>query len=334
MDDTEVRAAHDEQTGDQLADWEVPPGVVVGWNGSQVSREAVRWAALEAVARGCSLTVVHAAGSYVDWFDPAMVPDASALAVEVAMEGARFARQVVDASVPVVTHTSAGPAGAGCPPRSILIHPRADLRSARQVLVEASRRAQLVVVGDRGRGELAAALLGSVAMSVVAHARCPVVVVRDDGYRRAGPRHAVVVGVDGSPPATAAVGFAAEAADRANAPVHVRASWSTPVTPTYGPLMPPSPVREAEVARAAAQRRADHAREGIRLTHPGLEVVVEVVEEHAATGLARASDGAGLVVVGSRGRGAARGLLLGSTSLELLHRTSCPLAVVHAPAKH
>lgn len=329
MDDGQHDGQHDgqDEEPEHLADWEVPPGVVVGWNGSVTSREAVRWAALEAVARGCSLTVVHAAGSYADWVDPVVTPDVASFADELAAEGARLAREVVHASAPVV----GGPLGSS----RVLVHHRADMRVARRVLVEASARAHLVVVGDRGRGELAAALLGSVAMSVASHARCTVVVVRDDGYRRAGPGRPVVVGVDGSPASRAAVEFAADAAARADAALHVRASWAVPVTATYGPApgLALAPVREAEVARGAARRRAAEAAAAAREAHPGLQVGVHVADEHPATGLAEASREAGLLVVGSRGRGAARGLLLGSTSLELVHRAQCPVAVVHAPVR-
>lgn len=331
----------DERDGrGQLADWQVPAEVVVGWNGSVTSREAVRWAALEAVARGCSLTVVHAAGAYADWVDPVVTPDVAYFAVEVAAEGARVAREVVHACTPALAGAGAGggPAGAAegssaGPPvqRRVVVHHRADLRTARRVLVEASGRAQLVVVGDCGRGELAAAVFGSVAMSVASHARCPVVVVREDGYHRAGPGRAVVVGVDGSAPARAAVELAADAAVRAEASLHVRTSWALPLTPTFGP--PVVAAREAEVTRAAACRRAAEAVSAARAGHPELAVEVEVVDDHPAAGLTAASERAGLVVVGSRGRGAARGLLLGSTSLELLHRAHCPVAVVHAPVR-
>jgi nucleotide-binding universal stress UspA family protein len=51
--------------------------------------------------------------------------------------------------------------------------------SAGPVLASWSRRAQLMVVGDRGRGSFAALLLGSVSQHLIFHSACPVVVVRD-----------------------------------------------------------------------------------------------------------------------------------------------------------
>jgi nucleotide-binding universal stress UspA family protein len=50
-----------------------------------------------------------------------------------------------------------------------------------QVLVEAARGADLLIVGSRGHGEFAAALMGSVSQHCVHHAPCPVLVIRGNG---------------------------------------------------------------------------------------------------------------------------------------------------------
>ena len=71
--------------------------------------------------------------------------------------------------------------------------------------------------------------------------------------------------------------------------------------------------------------------ERLRSEHPRLRVDASVREGPAAGVLAEASRAAGAVVVGSRGRGGFRGLLLGSTSHDLLHSASCPV-VVHRPS--
>jgi nucleotide-binding universal stress UspA family protein len=62
--------------------------------------------------------------------------------------------------------------------------------------------------------------------------------------------------------------------------------------------------------------------------HPGVHVVEEIVQGHPAEALREAATGADLLVVGSRGRGTFAGLVLGSVSQALLHRSPCPLAVV------
>src|SRR6185295_5965727 len=78
-----------------------------------------------------------------------------------------------------------------------------------EVLSSEARRAQLLVLGDRGLGEVAGLVLGSVAVSLAARGACPVVVVRGE---RAGADGPVVVGVDGSPVSEAALAFAFDAA--------------------------------------------------------------------------------------------------------------------------
>jgi nucleotide-binding universal stress UspA family protein len=62
--------------------------------------------------------------------------------------------------------------------------------------------------------------------------------------------------------------------------------------------------------------------------HPDVEVRQRVVRHGAARALLHEATGAQLVVVGSRGRGGFRGLLLGSTSQALIHHSPCPVAVV------
>ena len=70
------------------------------------------------------------------------------------------------------------------------------------------------------------------------------------------------------------------------------------------------------------------ASDSARAKYPEVHVVREVVRDSAAKALLRHSEHAQLVVVGSRGRGGFRGLVLGSTSQHLLHHATCPVAVV------
>lgn len=137
------------------------PRVVAGVDGSQSSLAALRWAASQADRTGATLHAVAAwawPGSYgwamplPDDFDPAA--DAGKVLKEAA-DGLRADHP----GLAVVTEVVEG-------------HPAA-------VLVEASRGADLLVVGGRGHSQLAGMLLGSVSAHCVAHAHCPVVVYRN-----------------------------------------------------------------------------------------------------------------------------------------------------------
>ncbi|MFJ6381181.1 universal stress protein [Kitasatospora sp. NPDC092039] len=138
--------------------------IVVGVDGSESSGRALRWAVRQAELTGSALVAViaweyptyHGARG---WFPPAGT-DEAALESRARQEVARAVERAVGEDPPVEVRTEARygtPAGA---------------------LVEASRGAELLVVGSRGLGGFAGMLLGSVAQHCTRHATVPVVVVR------------------------------------------------------------------------------------------------------------------------------------------------------------
>lgn len=288
-------------------------GLVVGYDGSEHSVAAVDWAAAEASRRSTMLTVLFAADSPGLPAGPALpIPALLEWAREVAQEGAaRAVKTAAEVDVRIVARS-------GSPARA---------------MVEASLTAELVVVGSRGHGGLAGALLGSVAFSVTAHSHCPTVVVRGDGMTVAGPGHPVVVGIDGSPASQAALHFAAEAAARVAAPLTVLTAWHSGLSDRWGddyrsainPVGPPE-----QAARQAAEQIAHTAVTAAQNSHPRIEVESRVVSGRPAHLLAEASPGAGLLVVGARGRGGFTSLLLGSVSHTVIHSAACPVAVIHS----
>ena len=198
-----------------------------------------------------------------------------------------------------------------------------------KVLCELSAGAGMVVLGERGRGGFAGLLLGSVATAVTAHASSPVVVVRGDisADPRTGP---VVVGVDDSSDGPAAVSAAfAEAAAHGVDLVAVRA-WAPPAS--WHSLGRPRHDDAIEEMESAERRILSDVVESGRGTHPGVTVTLHLPETSASDALVSASRDAQLVVVGSRGRGGFRGLLLGSVSQQLLHHAHCPVLVVRQAA--
>lgn len=281
--------------------------VVVGYDGSPDAVDALTWAAGEARQRGARLTVLSAAEVYTAW---QVVPP---IVDELEDAQRRLAQEGVDR---VATGDGEPAVDAGV----VLSDPAT-------ALVAASAHADLVVIGNRGRGRVTGGLLGSVAFSVTTRATCPVVVVRGDPARRPGPDRAVVVGVQGPHGADAALTFAAQAADRADAPLVVLAAWTAPQLGGEG-WSGDAYAQMVEWARRSAEIDADVALGVVRASHPHLTASVRVLEAPAGSALADASDAAGLVVVGARGRGAAASLFLGSVSHATVHAARCPVAVV------
>lgn len=275
-------------------------GILVGYDGSPCSDEALCWAAREARARDVPLTVCQAwAPAYPPPPDAAGVFDlARRSGEEILAQGLRQARALAGPSVDV---------------RPVL----AD-RSAAAALCERSGSATMVVVGCRGRGGLAGLLLGSVGSQVAAHAAGRVVIVRGHWRPAAdyipGP---IVVGADGSAASQAAIVFAVEEAALREAPVlAVCAPADAP-----GSLGGARRMQE-EVEQAIAQ---------IEKEHP--EVTVRRQVGHGAPRaalLAAASEvKAQMLMVGARGRGGVKGMMLGSVSQAALHHAPCPVGVVH-----
>jgi nucleotide-binding universal stress UspA family protein len=289
--------------------------VVVGVDGSPQAAQALAWAATEASQRGAPLVVLQAyspdypAVRAVGLGGPPPPQPMEALH-EVAQEGCAAA---------------AGKARAAHPDLAVTERCVAD--DPGKALVDASSNADLVVMGARGLGKLQGLLLGSVSAHVTSRAHCPVVVIREaPSPRTDDPR--VVVGVDGSEDSVAAVRFAFEAAARRGAGLTVVHAWDVDVDSTSAALTWVVDWQEAdEQERAAvAETLAGYAAE-----FPTVDVRRHIVRGHPVAELVRESEGAELVVVGTRGRGAVKSLVLGSVSHSVLHDAHCPVAVVTSP---
>jgi nucleotide-binding universal stress UspA family protein len=190
------------------------------------------------------------------------------------------------------------------------------------VLVEASRDAELVVIGDRGLGALARALVETVAGGLTVRAACPVLVTRGLG----DPAGAIAVGVDGSPYSEAAVGFAfAEADLRAHRLTLVHA-WSLPGPRKPGAVLPID--LDATSVRAGAERMMAEVSAGWREKYPGVRARNLLVHGHPREALTEVGQAESLIVVGTRGRTVPEVPQLGSVSRHLLYHAPCPIVVV------
>ncbi|MEO3756909.1 universal stress protein [Mycobacterium sp. B14F4] len=285
--------------------------IVVGADGSHFADAAVRWAARDAAMRATELLIVHAVspvmGTWLATPVPADVLDSQhRLGADILRDAAQMARQAAGENLPVTTRElSCAPAPA---------------------LVQLSKDAQMVVVGNRGRGKVARSLLGSVSWGLVHHAHCPVAVIRPpestEGPSTA-PTAPVLVGVDFSADSDLATELAFEEASRRGVPlVALHAWWSPGAFEFAGPEW--ETIR-LEVEQSFAERFAPWQER-----YPGVEVRRVVVRDAPAHEIALRSDDAQLVVIGSRGHGAIASTLLGSVSAAVVQAVAAPVIVARS----
>lgn len=189
-------------------------------------------------------------------------------------------------------------------------------------LILATDPSCVIVLGSRGHGRLAGALVGSVSQHVTQHAPCPVVVVREQSNPE---ENRVVVGVDGSSGCEPALEFAFDYADSYGVPltaIHVLQTLSPgpPYASRYVSDRFATEISHAEPIITEALAR--HVEE-----HPHVAMSREIVAGSVGRVLADASEQAALLVVGSRGRGAFTSLLLGSVGHAVLHNARCPVVI-------
>lgn len=286
--------------------------IVVGVDGSPDSGVALTWAATEAHRRGVVLYAVYGL-----WMPMAAVPFGGTAVIPPSDEFRAYATQVLDKARQRVKDEWP----------DVEMDTFLVLRPPAEALLDIGRDAALIVVGTRGLSGLGALVLGSVSGRVAARSTCPTVVVPPQSGPGGGT---IVVGVDGSAASDAALRFALAEADRLSAPVVAINAFRTTSIPV--PIMDPDGVEKATalerqhaegvVAEAVARARAT--------TSSRANVTIRAVAGYPSDVILDAGRDATLIVVGSRGRGEVRSMLLGSTSHGVLHHATRPVAVVHA----
>lgn len=144
----------------------------------------------------------------------------------------------------------------------------------------------------------------------------------------------IVVGIDLSEPSELALQWAAEEAARRPCPLVVVHTYSIPAYPAVRAGVPGGTVVTDldDSFRESAIRATTEAAQRIRSAHPGLDVSMQTGAGSPGEALVGASGDAALVVVGARGLGAFRGLLMGSVSTHVCAHSHCPVVVVHETA--
>lgn len=146
------------QTQIDMTDTIDTPRIVVGVDGSEPAARALQWAISEARVRSATVQAVHA------WSYP-LAMGVGANASELLMRGAESAAEAV------LDHAVASR------PDDVVVEPVLTLGLAAETLLDASKGADLLVVGSRGHGGFFGLLLGSVSQQCAHHAACPVVIV-------------------------------------------------------------------------------------------------------------------------------------------------------------
>ena len=283
--------------------------ILVAYSGTE-SHNALHWAAEHAQRSGQSLTILTVIQLPRTLYDEAMgVPS----------EFVDAAKALLDEAVGYARNLGVSE-----------IETQVGYRDITGAIVELSREADLVVVGNRGKGETASTLLGSVAYAVTSHAACPVVVIRDHEGSTWSDTGRVVVGIDGSRSGVHAGFFAAEYAQQAGVDLEVVGVWdiggighlSSEFAARVG-------VQELHSKEEAKMRGwVDKAVEVLPDRYPGVHVTGRVERGSPVVVLRDAAKDASLLVVGTRGRGGFAGLLLGSVSHRIIHDAGCPVAVI------
>ncbi|WP_329126988.1 universal stress protein [Streptomyces sp. NBC_01465] len=278
--------------------------MVVGTDGSDASLRAVDWAVDAAARHHLKVRLVY--GSLWERYEGPLLQYNAGRSFE-----QRLAEEIVAAAVEHAHRRNS----------NVEVTGEVQGQDAVGALVRASNSAWAVVTGSRGRGALAATLLGSVSLMLAARAHCPVVVVRTSPARGPGANRRIVLGV-GEEAGTRAAAFAfREAAVRGCSLEAVR-SWRCPAYEAADvPVLVETPAHAheqlaAELIEQTVQRASKD--------EPSVVVERSTVEGAAHKVLLDRAAAADLVVVGVTRRSHRPGRVAHA----LLHHADCPVAVV------
>ena len=287
--------------------------IVIGIDGSDESKVALGWGADEAMTRGVAAIAVNAwRFPTAGYFGGLTLPDPH--------ESEGYAKRMVDDFVSAERVRRPGLVISG---QTCEGHPVRNL-------IDLSADASLVVVGARGSGGFIHAVLGSVSSALLLHSHCPVAIVRssDDSSSRASTG-TIVVGVDDSDHAGEALDWAIGEARARGARLRIVGVWTYPLV--YGGpegAIPPMGFQDMSgemetMLKALVAERSEAVGD--------LDVTTVVHEGACAPILLDEAERADLLVVGSRGRGGFKGLLLGSVSRHCAYHSPCPVIIVRKP---
>ncbi|OSC24441.1 universal stress protein [Mycobacterium vulneris] len=285
-----------------------PLGIVVGVDESPGAQVAVQWAACDAELRRIPLTLVHAISPEIATWPQMRLP--AGLARWQQDRG----RRLIDEAFEIAEKASrrGGPAE---------VHTEVLPSAAVPTLVELSNNAEMVVVGCRGTGQWTGRPMGSVSSGLLRYAHCPVAIVPDEAESISHKSQApVLVGIDGSPASELATALAFDEASRRRVGLLALHAWADTNISEWPEI--DWPTTESMAEESLAERLA-----GWQERYPDVRVDRIVVRDRPAQQLVQRSEGAQLVVVGSRGRGGFTELLVGSVGESVTQMARVPIIV-------
>lgn len=288
-------------------------GIIVGVDGSAESKVAVDWAARQAAMHHESLTIVHA-----------LNPPAVVAFPEIPMPSGYLEWQQEEGRVLLEQLIPVAQEAASSASQSIQITAEMVSGPVVPALVNLSKEAKLVVVGNRGRGAVARLVLGSVSTGLVHHSHCPVAVIHDHDPTADQPaKSPVVVGIDGSPASELATEIAFKEASLRGVDLVAIHAWSdVGVFEFLG--------TDWSTFQTLGEQTLSERLSGWQERYPSVTVHRVVVADRPARQLLEQAESAQLVVVGSHGRGGFAGMVLGSVSTAIVQGAGVPVIVARS----
>jgi nucleotide-binding universal stress UspA family protein len=281
--------------------------IVVGVDEAASTGQAVRWAAEQAALEGRTLRLVRAVMPV-----PPGRSDHAAVVEPGTFTSLRLHSEALLRQAHELAH--------GVAP-DIEIEEQLEVTTSRALLLEVAEHAHLVVLGSRGRGPVLSHLLGSVGISVVRRAACPVVVHRP--WHPGLVRDGVIAAVDATQEARPVLEHAFHQAGLRGLTLRVLHYVMEPRAALVG-----GPIADVGDLMTGDALVVSEAMAGLRERYPDVRVSVQTLVGLPDLELARTAGRADLLVVGHHRRGAVDRLLAGTVSEAVLEHATCPVVVV------
>ena len=286
--------------------------IVVGIDGSESSQRALAWATDQARAERRELTLVHAIHAITAAYTDAAIEFPAEARSRLLEEGHGIlaaARDKVAARAP-----------------DLDVHEIVEFLDPREMLLELSQNAEMVVLGSRGRGQLRSLLLGSVGVALVRLAHCPVVVHRPGNAGTV--RNGIVVGVEASEQSRPVLEFAYREASSRSLPLTVlHCYWDVQAGTAAAGVMYEAVGDVEDEAVAFGEAMA-----GMSEKYPDVHVTSRMERGLPHQVLSRMGEKMNLIVVGAHQESRFGQMVHGSVSVALVERATCPVAVVPVSA--